>query len=104
MFIMRCLPFLALLMALLSGTPSFAQRPNATPTMLTGPADWRFERLPIPPGFARDITWTGFEEARFSPGMFDTSSPTYFTYALAVQLDGTPPIQTAELKELLDKY
>ena len=33
--------------------------------------------------------------------MFDTSSPTYFTYALAVQLDGTPPIQTAELKEFL---
>jgi len=52
----------------------FGQGKNATPTILKGPADWRFERLPIPPGFAQDIKWTGFEEARFAPGMFDPSS------------------------------
>ena len=77
---------------------------QAAPTMLTGPADWRFERLPIPPGFARDIPWSGYEEARFSPGMFRTESPTYFTYALSVCIDGTPKIGAVELKDFFDKY
>lgn len=95
---------LILVLALAGITSVFAQRANATPTMLLGPADWRFERLPIPPGFARDIPWNGYEEARFSPGMFDTNSATYFTYALSIYIDGTTPIQVKELKEFLDKY
>ena len=69
-------------------TPAPAQRAQPSPTMLMGPEDWRFERLPIPPGFARDIPWTGYEEARFSPGMFDPKSATYFTYALSISIDG----------------
>ncbi len=81
-----------------------AQRAQPVPTMLLGPADWRFERLPIPPGFARDIPWTGYEEARFSPGMFDTKSATYFTYALSICIDGTPKIEAKELKGFFDKY
>lgn len=95
---------LIFILALAGITSAFAQRANATPTMLHGPADWRFERLPIPPGFARDITWTGYEEARFSPGMFDTKSATYFTYALSIYIDGTAVIQAKELKAFLDKY
>lgn len=85
-------------------TSTLAQRAQPAPTMLPGPADWRFERLPIPPGFARDIPWTGYEEARFSPGMFDTKSATHFTYALSICIHGTPEIQAKELKDFLDKY
>lgn len=69
-----------------------------------GPADWRFERLPIPPGFARDIQWTGYEEARFAPGMFDTQSTNYFTYALAVSIEDKVTVTDAHLKDFLDKY
>ena len=83
---------------------AFAQRQQPTPTILKGPADWRFERLPIPPGFAPDIKWTGFEEARFAPGMFVTTSSNYFTYALTVSVDGIAPIITADVKDFLDKY
>lgn len=64
-------------------------RPRAadqTPVMLTSPADWRFERLPIPPAFAPDVKLSGFEEARFAPGMFDTEAPEYFTYVLALSV------------------
>jgi hypothetical protein len=81
-----------------------AQRAQPAPTMLLGPADWRFEWLPIPPGFARDIPWSGYEEARFSPGMFDTKSATHFTYALSICIEGTSEIQAKELKDFLDKY
>lgn len=81
-----------------------AQRAQPAPTMLAGPADWRFERLHIPPGFARDIPWSGYEEARFSPGMFRTDSPTYFTYVLSICIDGTPKIEAPELKDFFDRY
>ncbi len=95
---------LALLVIFACVTSAFAQRSQPAPTMLQGPADWRFERLPIPPGFARDISWTGYEEARFSPGMFDTKSATHFTYALSICIDGTPEIGAKELKDFFDKY
>lgn len=81
-----------------------AQRAQPAPTMLLGPADWRFERLPVPPGFARDIPWTGYEEARFSPGMFNNKAATHFTYALSICIDGTREIGAKELKDFLDKY
>ena len=93
-----------LLILVCASTIVSAQRAQPAPTMLLGPADWRFERLPIPPGFARDIPWSGYEEARFSPGMFGTQSATHFTYALSICIDGTPEIQAKELKEFFDKY
>jgi hypothetical protein len=93
-----------LLQFILVGVSSTSALAQPMPTMLLGPADWRFERLPIPPGFARDIPWTGYEEARFSPDMFDMKSATYFTYALSICIDGTPQIQAKELKDFFDKY
>lgn len=88
----------------LSGLANAQPRPNVTPAILKGPADWRFERMPIPPAFARDIKLTGFEEARFAPGMFDTSSPNYLTYVLAVSADGAPTLDQVALKDFLEKY
>ena len=96
--------FALLLLIFTCVASAVAQHSQPAPTMLPGPANWRFERLPIPPGFARDISWSGYEEARFSPGMFDTKSGTHFTYALSICIDGTPEIQAKELKDFFDKY
>lgn len=84
--------------------PAAAQRAQPAPTMLPGPADWSFERLPIPPAFAPSIFWTGYEEARFSPGMFSKNSPLHFTYALSICIDGTSKIQDKKLENFLEKY
>jgi hypothetical protein len=82
-----------------------AQGPGgAKATVLKDPADWRFERLPIPPQFAPDIRITGFEEVRFAPGMFDTSSPNYFTYALVICAEGGPELDRAGVEDFLRKY
>lgn len=62
----------------------------ATATILKEPADWRFEGMPVPPGFAPEIKLTGSEEIRFAPGMFDTGSSNYFTCVLAILADGAP--------------
>jgi hypothetical protein len=72
--------------------------------LLKEPADWREEQMAVPPGFAPDITLKGSEECRFSPGMYDTKSPQYFSYAVALTLDGTPQLGAAEFKTFLESY
>ena len=79
-------------------------RPQMAPTILKEPSNWRFERMPTPPGFAPDIKLSGFEEARFAPGMFNNSSPNYFTYVMVISADGAPVLNGAALKDFLDKY
>lgn len=74
------------------------------PAILKEPADWRFEAMAIPPGFAPDIKLTGSEEIRFAPGMFDTRASSYFTYVVVILADGAPELGGAELKEFLEKY
>jgi hypothetical protein len=75
-----------------------------TPTLLKSPADWGFERIDMPFGFALGIKYSGFEEIRFAPGMFDTTSTNYFTYAFVVSFDGTPSFDANKIKDFLDKY
>jgi hypothetical protein len=89
----------------LSAAAAIAQpQRDMTPSILKGPADWRFEKMPTPPMFAPDIKLSGFEEARFAPGMFDNTSPNYFTYVLIVSADGAPEIDGPALKDFLEKY
>jgi hypothetical protein len=94
-----------ILVAFSTVLPAFAQpRRDMTPTILKGPAEWRFEKMPTPPQFAPDIKLQGFEEARFAPGMFDNASPNYLTYALIISADGAPDIDNAAIKDFLEKY
>lgn len=88
------------------GPGGAADRPAgaANASLLKGPAEWRFERMPTPPGFAPDIRLAGFEEARFAPGMFDPASPNYFTYVLVISADGSKELATADIKDFLQKY
>jgi hypothetical protein len=58
----------------------------------------------MPPPFAPDVKLTGFEEARFAPGMFDTSSANYFTYVLVITADGDGGLDGAGIKDFLEKY
>src|SRR2546423_801503 len=47
---------------------------------------------------------TGTAEARFAPGMYDTTPSSPFTYVVAIAADGTPELKAAELKDFLEKY
>jgi hypothetical protein len=86
--------------------PSVAARrvPPRQAVVLKEPADWRFEGFVVPPPFAPGIKLTGIEEARFSPGMYDTKSKMYFSYAVVITADGTPELGAAELKDFLEQY
>jgi hypothetical protein len=76
----------------------------ATAHLLKEPADWRLETFPVPPPFAPDIKFTGLEEARFAPGMYDAASSEYFSYIMEFALDGSQQITGADLKDLVEKY
>src|ERR1700720_3090400 len=83
---------------------AFASAQGPATTILKEPLDWRFERLPVPAPFAPEIKLTGFEEARFAPGMFDTASPNYFTYVMVISADGSPELGRSGIEDFLQKY
>lgn len=68
------------------------------------PDGWRYERLDFPLSFAPDLGLAGFEELRFAPGMFDAESESYWSYALAVRLDGAPEVDAEFLQTFLEGY
>jgi len=72
--------------------------------LLKEPAGWTFERFNLPPVFAPNFSFTGAEELRFSPGMFDKKSNLYFTYAFAAQLNNRTSISKEEIKNYLFDY
>jgi hypothetical protein len=88
----------------LSSTALAQGRPPMVPSILKEPADWRFEKMPIPPGFAPDVKLSGNEEVRFAPGVFDNTSPNYFTYVLVISAEGSPDLSAAGIKDFLERY
>ena len=74
------------------------------PQLLKQPANWEFERFPLPPAFAQGITYKGAEELRFAPGMFNKDSANYFTYVFVVQLDNVTAISQTDVHDYLLKY
>jgi hypothetical protein len=84
--------------------PGRGGRPPMIPSVLKEPADWRFEKMPVPPGFAPEVKLNGWEEIRFAPGMFDNTSPTYFTCVLVITAEGAPELGVPAIKDFLEKY
>jgi len=68
------------------------------------PEGWSFERLELPLSFAPDLELEGFEELRFAPGMFEPGSAGYFSYALALRIEGEVTVDEAFLRDFLARY
>lgn len=80
------------------------EQTKPTPQLLKEPANWEFERFPLPPSFATSIPFKGVEELRFAPGMFKKDSADYFSYAFVAQLDSTTNISRREINNYLLSY
>jgi len=72
--------------------------------LLVVPEGWQGERLEFPLDFAPELEFRGVEELAFAPGMFDKSSESYFSYALAIELEGDVAIDAAFLEHFLATY
>ncbi|MEM6277860.1 MAG: hypothetical protein AAF733_00175 [Verrucomicrobiota bacterium] len=71
----------------------------------TGSPPWTGERIVLPPDFARDLGWTGVEEIRFAPGMFEAGQPDFFSYILVFLLEpGSDVSEEGLQRELLTYY
>jgi hypothetical protein len=95
------------LLLLLAGLSPFLTAGAVEPVFHfeTGPPTWRGERIALPPGFAPDLGWTGVEEIRFAPGMFEAEAPDFFSYVLVFHLAPGSEVSEAGLKrELLAYY
>ncbi|TCI85293.1 hypothetical protein [Tenacibaculum sp. M341] len=77
---------------------------QTTDRVLKYPEEWKFERIDFPLDYAKDITWKGFEELRFSPGMFDNSSEDYFKYYFCVSIEDDKSINKEEITNFLNSY
>jgi hypothetical protein len=74
------------------------------PEILMEPPTWAFEKFPLPPSFATAITYKGFEELRFAPGMFKKEAHDYFTYVFVAQIDSSVVISQEDVKNYLVSY
>src|SRR5262245_36126455 len=68
------------------------------------PAGWRSEVIPFPLDFAPSIGHRGLEDLRFPPGMFDPSSPDYWSYAFTWHTDDAAELDAAMLGRELTAY
>ena len=73
------------------GTAMQAAEP-ASKFRFEAPADWKQERIALPPSFARDMKLKGIEDVRFAPGMFQAKSDSFFSYMFVFQLDTKPEL------------
>jgi hypothetical protein len=81
-----------------------AQQQKPQPQLLKGPTNWSFERFSLPPVFAPSFAFKGAEELRFSPGMFNKDSASYFSYAFAAEVDSVSNISQADVQKYLTDY
>jgi hypothetical protein len=85
--------------------PAIGQPAKETPFKLPSPKGWAKETIPLPPSFAKNMTWKGTEELRFAPGMFKADAVDFFSYALLFWLPDDQKIDTKTMeKELLEYY
>lgn len=101
-FDIRCL---AVLLALLVGTSTVSAADVELAKLITVPAGWKGEQITLPPSFARDMKFKGIEEARFSPGMFQEKSNSFFSYFFVFKIDPDTELTQKNIeRELLTYY
>ena len=71
---------------------------------LPKPAGWQTETFPLPPAFAKEITFIGTEDIRFAPGWAKSGSDQYWAYAFVWLIQGNKQINAQLLKYYLTAY
>lgn len=74
------------------------------PYHLDEPQGWEIERFPLPPPFAKEIPYHGYEDIRFTPGWSKIDNDEHWAYCFIWWLDGTPVIDAEKLQSSLKLY
>jgi hypothetical protein len=65
---------------------------------------WRTETIPFPLEFAPEIDYTGLEELRFAPGMFEADADDFWSYAFVWWIPTGSAVSAETLKHDLEAY
>ncbi|MBK6315127.1 MAG: hypothetical protein IPF53_12625 [Blastocatellia bacterium] len=84
--------------------PTRAQEPPADAFVYAAPTGWKPERIPFPLGFAPSLSYKGFEQLHFAPGIFDPNSDNYFTSLFFWWVEGEPQVTEETLARELTEY
>lgn len=87
----------------LAPSANFAQEVEL-PFSMPIPTGWRTETLPFPLEFAPDLPYSGLEELRFAPGMFEETSEELWSYAFVWWIGEAEPVDAASLTLHLEAY
>ncbi|PHS03227.1 MAG: hypothetical protein COA78_18625 [Blastopirellula sp.] len=68
------------------------------------PAGWRSERFALPAKFAPQMKFTGVEELRFAPGMYQRKAEDFLSYLFVFALENEGEINQAALQTELTAY
>lgn len=99
------MPRFIVFLIILSATNTMLAADSELAKYITVPADWKGEQISLPPSFAKEMQFKGTEEARFSPGMFQEKSNTFFSYFFVFKIDpGSELTQKNIKRELLTYY
>ena len=71
---------------------------------LEAPKGWFGERIKLPPGFAKDMTFEGTEDIKFAPGMFKPNSDDFFSYVFVFELSAESKLDAKSLNAEFLKY
>src|SRR5688572_29060003 len=81
-----------------------APAPPQEPPLLAVPEGWRHERREFPVSFAPGLGLRSFADLSFAPGLFDPASEAYFSYALALRLEGDVDLDAPMVEHFLATY
>lgn len=74
------------------------------PFFLPAPEGWNTETISFPLGFAPELDYKGFEELRFTPGMFKQDQDDFWAYVFVWWIPADTEISAAQLQKDLDAY
>lgn len=68
------------------------------------PAGWGKETFKLPPEFAKEITFEGIEDIRFTPGWSKQGNEQYWSYVFAWLIKGSPSLTGKSLSAYMTAY
>lgn len=72
--------------------------------ILQAPNNWKKETFTFPLDFAPKLQFTGIEEAIFTPGWSDKTSPEFWTYSFVWYVDGNLELAEDKLQTFIGDY
>lgn len=80
------------------------QAQDSLKVYLDKPEAWNYEAIVLPPSFAPEFPYNGYEELRFAPGMFNQDALDHFSYIMLIHIEDKSTINEEWLNDFFQEY